>query len=451
MRGGRRGRARRRSTPSSSGRSRRRSRGGALPGPFDTICCYDVLEHLVDPRAVLRQLRALADAGRAAARLDPQRAPLLARLRPRAARDVRLHRVRPPRRDAPALVHAPRPRRARRATRAGTCGGSRATCPAGATRAVDRLTRGRAARVHRAAVAPARARGVTWAVCVLNWNGREDTLRCLASLRAATRVGRGRQRLDRRQRRGDPRARSRTSSSSRTARTSASAAATTRRSGAALDARRRVGRAAQQRRRGSSRARSTRCAAAAARHPRAGVLAGKLLYPGRARAVGGPARGAAHRLLRPPARLRAARRLRRTPSRGRTDRAVGALMAVSRDGDRRARGCSTRTCSPTSRTSTGRCASARRASSACSSRRRAPCTRCRPRPAARSVDAHRLLRRPQHDRRVRAPPAAGRASAPRRGARACWRRSSPAPRSCCARGGGARGARATDALAGGAG
>jgi 2-polyprenyl-3-methyl-5-hydroxy-6-metoxy-1,4-benzoquinol methylase len=33
---------------------------GALAGPFDTICCYDVLEHLVDPEAVLRQLRGLA-------------------------------------------------------------------------------------------------------------------------------------------------------------------------------------------------------------------------------------------------------------------------------------------------------------------------------------------------------------------------------------------------------
>jgi 2-polyprenyl-3-methyl-5-hydroxy-6-metoxy-1,4-benzoquinol methylase len=34
--------------------------GGLLPGPFDTICCYDVLEHLVDPQAVLVSLRALA-------------------------------------------------------------------------------------------------------------------------------------------------------------------------------------------------------------------------------------------------------------------------------------------------------------------------------------------------------------------------------------------------------
>jgi O-antigen biosynthesis protein len=35
---------------------------GELPGPFDTICCYDVLEHLVDPPSVLRQLRGLAAA-----------------------------------------------------------------------------------------------------------------------------------------------------------------------------------------------------------------------------------------------------------------------------------------------------------------------------------------------------------------------------------------------------
>ena len=46
-----------------AGRSRRRSRSGALAGPFDTICCYDVLEHLVDPEAVLGQLRALAAPG----------------------------------------------------------------------------------------------------------------------------------------------------------------------------------------------------------------------------------------------------------------------------------------------------------------------------------------------------------------------------------------------------
>jgi predicted TPR repeat methyltransferase len=34
-------------------------------GPFDTICCYDVLEHLVDPYTVLRRLRGLSSpAGR---------------------------------------------------------------------------------------------------------------------------------------------------------------------------------------------------------------------------------------------------------------------------------------------------------------------------------------------------------------------------------------------------
>lgn len=34
-----------------------------LPGPFDTVCCYDVLEHLVDPYDVLRALRELAAPG----------------------------------------------------------------------------------------------------------------------------------------------------------------------------------------------------------------------------------------------------------------------------------------------------------------------------------------------------------------------------------------------------
>jgi 2-polyprenyl-3-methyl-5-hydroxy-6-metoxy-1,4-benzoquinol methylase len=35
---------------------------GRLHGPFDTILCLDVLEHLVDPEAVLRALRGLAAA-----------------------------------------------------------------------------------------------------------------------------------------------------------------------------------------------------------------------------------------------------------------------------------------------------------------------------------------------------------------------------------------------------
>jgi len=36
---------------------------GGLAGPFDTICCYDVLEHLVDPEPVLRALKAVAAPG----------------------------------------------------------------------------------------------------------------------------------------------------------------------------------------------------------------------------------------------------------------------------------------------------------------------------------------------------------------------------------------------------
>ena len=50
------------------------------------------------------------------------------------------------------------------------------------------LRRGAAA--ARAGAAGRRGRGVpvSWAVCVLNWNGREDTLRCLASLRRRARV-----------------------------------------------------------------------------------------------------------------------------------------------------------------------------------------------------------------------------------------------------------------------
>jgi 2-polyprenyl-3-methyl-5-hydroxy-6-metoxy-1,4-benzoquinol methylase len=38
-------------------------RGGRLPGRFDTICCYDVLEHLVDPAETLRSLLAVAAPG----------------------------------------------------------------------------------------------------------------------------------------------------------------------------------------------------------------------------------------------------------------------------------------------------------------------------------------------------------------------------------------------------
>jgi 2-polyprenyl-3-methyl-5-hydroxy-6-metoxy-1,4-benzoquinol methylase len=36
---------------------------GDVTGPFDTICCYDVLEHLADPYVVLERLRGLAAPG----------------------------------------------------------------------------------------------------------------------------------------------------------------------------------------------------------------------------------------------------------------------------------------------------------------------------------------------------------------------------------------------------
>jgi 2-polyprenyl-3-methyl-5-hydroxy-6-metoxy-1,4-benzoquinol methylase len=36
---------------------------GAVSGRFDTICCYDVLEHLVEPGAVIRGLHGLARPG----------------------------------------------------------------------------------------------------------------------------------------------------------------------------------------------------------------------------------------------------------------------------------------------------------------------------------------------------------------------------------------------------
>jgi 2-polyprenyl-3-methyl-5-hydroxy-6-metoxy-1,4-benzoquinol methylase len=34
-----------------------------LPGPWDTVCCYDVLEHLADPYTVLERLRARSAPG----------------------------------------------------------------------------------------------------------------------------------------------------------------------------------------------------------------------------------------------------------------------------------------------------------------------------------------------------------------------------------------------------
>ncbi len=36
---------------------------GTLSGPFDTVCCYDVLEHMPDPYGVLRRLRGVTRPG----------------------------------------------------------------------------------------------------------------------------------------------------------------------------------------------------------------------------------------------------------------------------------------------------------------------------------------------------------------------------------------------------
>ncbi len=150
----------------------------ALPGPFDTICCYDVLEHLVDPQAVLVGLRAAGRAGRAAAHLDPERAPLQPDPRPRVPRHVRL-----PRSGATAT------RRTCAGTRGATsialvesAGLERGLDASAAVRRVRPLSRPgdvrHHARVQQPAVAPARVRA-----------RRLDSRRC--SLRSASCAGTG--------------------------------------------------------------------------------------------------------------------------------------------------------------------------------------------------------------------------------------------------------------------
>ena len=106
---------------------------GGLAGPFDTICCYDVLEHLVDPEPVLRALRAVAAPG---ARLhisipNARHFSLLIDLLFRGT--FGYTRVRPPRRDPPALVHAARHRRSGGRGRLGRVSGRWPTRSAAAT------------------------------------------------------------------------------------------------------------------------------------------------------------------------------------------------------------------------------------------------------------------------------------------------------------------------------
>ena len=398
-----------RSTASSTGRSRRRSRSGALPGPFDTICCYDVLEHLVDPAsALLRQLRGLAEPGGAAAHLDPQRAPLLARLRPRGARHVRLHRVRPPRRDAPALVHAPRPRRAGRRPRAGRCSGSRATWRAGTTARAGPADARAGPRVPRAAVAPAGARRVTVGGGL---RPQLERARGHAALPGVAARGAGVIVADNGSTDGSVEAIRAAFPDVELVENGANLGFC---GGNNAAIRRALERGAEWVVLLNNDAEAepgmlAALQAAAARHPRAGVLAGKLLYPdgrvqwagqrvglrtgysGRPRGHGQPD-GFAYSVE------------------GRTDRAVGALMAVSRDGDR-ARGAARRR--PVRLRRGRRLVAAHprgglRVRVRAGGPRRAP--RCSASTGGRRRRPHRLLRHAQHDRGVRAAPAvAGRA------------------------------------------
>ena len=179
---------------------------------------------------------------------------------------------------------------------------------------------------------PPRVPVSAWAVCLLNWNGREDTLRCLDALRDLAgerdRGGR-RQRLRGRQRRRDPGGPSR-GRADRERRQPRLQRRLQPRDPARVRARRVVGRAAQQRRAARSRARCSRCrprpragrppacSPAACSSPTAGssgrASASALLsgYSGRPRGYG--------REDAPEFRIE-----------GPVERAVGALMAVSRD------------------------------------------------------------------------------------------------------------------------
>ena len=88
-----------------------------LDGPFDTILCHDVLEHLVDPWHVLRRLREIAAPGGRLAHLDPQRATRLARSSTSSSAAPSATGVGTPGQHAPALVHAQGHRRGRRRCR----------------------------------------------------------------------------------------------------------------------------------------------------------------------------------------------------------------------------------------------------------------------------------------------------------------------------------------------
>jgi len=173
---------------------------------------------------------------------------------------------------------------------------------------------------------------VSWVVCVLNWNGREDTLRCLASLRGAPAVVADNGSTD-----GSARAIRAAFPDVEVVENGANLGFS---GGNNAAIRRALARGADwvvllNNDAEAEASLLDALGAAAERHPRAGVLAGKLLYPdgsvqwagqrvalltgysGRPRGHGRPD-GFAYSVE------------------GRTDRAVGALMAVSRTAIERA-------------------------------------------------------------------------------------------------------------------
>ena len=80
-------------------------------GPWDTICCYDVLEHLVDPDAVLRALRSAAAPG-GRLHVSVPNAGTCPSSTTFCSANLRLRRLRPSRQHAPPLVHPARHRAA---------------------------------------------------------------------------------------------------------------------------------------------------------------------------------------------------------------------------------------------------------------------------------------------------------------------------------------------------
>ena len=153
---------------------------------------------------------------------------------------------------------------------------------------------------------------MSWAVCVLNWNGREDTLRCLASLRGARVIVADNGSTD-----GSVEAIRAAFPDVELVENGANLGFS---GGNNAAIRRALERGAEWVVLLNNDAEAepgllAALQAAAARHPRAGVLAGKLLYPDGRVQWAGQRVGLRTGYSGPPARPRAARRLRATRSR----------------------------------------------------------------------------------------------------------------------------------------